>query len=166
MNDKTMTYKGYIGSVEYDIEDEILFGKILYVNDTVTFESTTIGGLKKEFTAAVDDYLVTCEQIGKEPQKSFKGSLNIRLGESLHRKAAIAAAKQDITLNDYIKNAVAVTLNQEKDVAVIQRFEFTENTENHYVKNPAAISEEAVCPGEKEFDFSFSRIDNDLSTIQ
>lgn len=163
-----MTYNGFIGSVDYDIDDEILFGKILHVNDTVTFESTTITGLKNEFKSAVDDYLATCQQIGKEPQKSFKGSFNIRLGESLHRKVAIAAAKQDITINDYIKNAVSARLSIDKVDRLVRKIEITENPEISFIsiRKTAAIAEEAVVPGEKAFDFSFSDVGNNVPRIQ
>ena len=36
----TLDYKGFIGSVNYSNEDQILFGKIEGINDLVTYEST------------------------------------------------------------------------------------------------------------------------------
>ncbi|MEN8256951.1 MAG: type II toxin-antitoxin system HicB family antitoxin [Thermodesulfobacteriota bacterium] len=166
MKNKTMTYQGYIGSVEYDIEDEFLYGKVLHVNDTVTFESTTIAGLKKEFIAAVDDYLATCKQIGKEPQKSFKGSLNIRLGESAHRKAAICAGNQDITLNDFIKNAVLEAVNKDQKAASAPKVRFTETPEYSSMIKPRDIVEDLI-PPEKQVvcHFQISNLSDDNSRV-
>ena len=42
-------YKGYIGTVEYSSEDKVLFGKIAYINDLVTFEATTVKDLEKSY---------------------------------------------------------------------------------------------------------------------
>ncbi|MEZ2225682.1 hypothetical protein [Microcoleus sp.] len=37
-----MTYKGYSASIEVDSEAEILFGRVLDINDVVTFKAQTI----------------------------------------------------------------------------------------------------------------------------
>ena len=49
------TYQGYQGSVETSIEDDVLHGKILFINDLVTYEATTIKKLRQEFELAVPD---------------------------------------------------------------------------------------------------------------
>lgn len=64
-----MTYKGYSARPRYSAEDGIYFGKLLGINDLVTFESENVEGLEEEFHKAVDDYLAFCEEIGKQPQK-------------------------------------------------------------------------------------------------
>jgi Uncharacterized protein encoded in hypervariable junctions of pilus gene clusters len=37
-----MTYKGYSASIEVDLEASILFGRVLDINDVVTFKAQTI----------------------------------------------------------------------------------------------------------------------------
>ena len=64
-----LQYKGYFASVHFSAEDEVFFGKIIGINDSVTFEGGTVKELKKAFHEAVDDYLETCKQLGKEPEK-------------------------------------------------------------------------------------------------
>ena len=81
---KTMNYKGYLGSVEFSLEDNCLFGRLLHVNDLVNYEADSPVLLKKAFKEAVDDYLATCKQLGKEPDKFFKGSFNVRVTPGLH----------------------------------------------------------------------------------
>lgn len=101
MND-LMQYKNYYGSVHFDEEDIIFHGKIEFIRAVVTFEATDGVGLKKAFHDAVDDYLKICQKKKIEPETSFKGSLNVRLGTELHRRIAIAAIKEHVSINKYI----------------------------------------------------------------
>ena len=55
MNMTTLEHNGYQGSIEVDVGTGLLFGKILFVNDLVTYEAKTVPDLRKEFQAAVDD---------------------------------------------------------------------------------------------------------------
>lgn len=101
-----LTYKGYLGSVHYNPEDEVFHGRIEAIADLVTFEAESAKQLRPEFEAAVDDYLETCQQAGKTPDKTFKGVFNVRLGTELHRKAALAALACRISLNELMAQAV------------------------------------------------------------
>ena len=65
-----LEYNGYRGSIEVSPEDNCLFGKILGINDVVTYEAETVIDLRQAFITAVDDYLTTCRDLGKEPQRS------------------------------------------------------------------------------------------------
>jgi predicted HicB family RNase H-like nuclease len=105
-----LTYKEYIGSVSFSAEDDIFHGKIEAINDLVTFEGESVRELKKAFKDAVDDYLETCKELGKSPDKTFKGSFNVRVTADLHRKAVVAATKKKITLNEFVKKAIAFAL--------------------------------------------------------
>ncbi|MBI5409344.1 MAG: type II toxin-antitoxin system HicB family antitoxin [Nitrospirae bacterium] len=102
----TMTYKGYIGSVHYSEEDEVFHGKLEAINDLIMFEGTSVKELKKAFHEAVDDYLETCKEMGREPQKPFKGSFNVRIPSDLHRKAVEKATRQGISLNQLVQKAL------------------------------------------------------------
>jgi predicted HicB family RNase H-like nuclease len=104
---KPLQYKGCLGSVECDPEENCLHGRILHINDLVTYEAQTPAELKAAFEASVDDYLETCEQVGKVPEKSFKGTFNVRMTPELHKAAAVAAKLLETTLNDFVAQAVA-----------------------------------------------------------
>ncbi|MCU7917479.1 MAG: type II toxin-antitoxin system HicB family antitoxin [Candidatus Thiodiazotropha sp. (ex Epidulcina cf. delphinae)] len=102
-----LKYGEYLGSVEIDTENDTIHGKILFINDLVTYQAESLPQLRSEFEAAVNDYLETCTIVGKEPDKPYKGTFNVRLGPDLHRKAAVATALSGFTsLNDFIKKAV------------------------------------------------------------
>jgi len=103
-----MQYKGYYGSVHFDNEDLIFHGKIEFIRALVTYEATDARGLKKAFEEAIDDYLATCRDQEIQPETPFKGSLNVRLGQELHRRVAIAAEQHHLSINKFI----AETLNQ------------------------------------------------------
>ena len=97
-----MQYKDYYGSVHFDDEELIFHGKIEFVRALVTYEATDAHGLLKAFQESVDDYLETCRSQKIEPEVSFKGSLNVRLGAELHRRVALAAEQHHSTINKFI----------------------------------------------------------------
>ena len=105
MND-ILVYKNYYATVHFNADDEVFHGKIIGINDLVNFEGTTVAQLKKAFHEAVDDYLETCKSLGKEPDKVYKGSFNIRIPSELHREAARHAALKNMSLNDYVRYAL------------------------------------------------------------
>ena len=65
-----LSYKGYKGSIEIDLENNMLFGKVMAIRDTITYKANTLGNLKIEFELSVDDYLAYCEELDEEPNKS------------------------------------------------------------------------------------------------
>ena len=115
MNDY-LTYEGYLGAVLFSAEDEVFYGKVHGINDLVTFEGKSVEELKKSFEESIDDYLESCKELGKQPDKIFKGSFNIRISTELHRKAALISTKQKISLNDFVKKAIAYAIEHEKDI--------------------------------------------------
>lgn len=100
-----LKYKGYTGSVEYSLEDRCLYGKILFIDDLITYEGNTIDELEEAFKYMVDDYLKTCEEIGKNPQKSYSGTFNVRVQPEVHQALASIAKTKGITLNELVKDA-------------------------------------------------------------
>lgn len=53
MSKDLMMHKGFTGSMEASIEDECLHGRILFIDDIVTYEGETVAELKDSFVAAV-----------------------------------------------------------------------------------------------------------------
>lgn len=102
----TMEYMGYIGSVEFSEEDGVFFGKVRGIRSLISYEGTNAKELVTDFHEAVDDYLAMCERKGKKPESAYKGSLNIRIGAELHKRAALYAMEHEQTLNSLIEEAV------------------------------------------------------------
>jgi len=101
-----MEYKGYVGSVHYSPEDHAFFGKLEYIRALVNYEATDVSGLETNFREAVDDYLDLCQRQGKQPEKPFKGSFNVRIPSELHRTAAIYAEEHGRSLNQVVEEAL------------------------------------------------------------
>ena len=106
MADNMLRYKDFYGSVEYSAADECFFGKIIGTTDLVTFEGKSVDNLKKAFVEAVEDYLILCKEAGKEPQKTYKGSFNIRISPELHKAAVATASREGISLNAFVEKAI------------------------------------------------------------
>ncbi len=109
---RTMRYKGYYGSVEISPEDNVLYGKLLFISPLITYEGATAQELEKAFQDAVDSYLEDCKADGLNPEKPCKGSFNVRVGHELHLSAAVAAYNESINLNEFIKQALAEKLQR------------------------------------------------------
>ena len=98
--------KGYYGSIEFSDEDNVFFGRIIGVNDRITYEGDSVDTLRRDFEEAVDEYLETCSQLGKEPEKTYKGTFNVRINSSLHRQLAFFSASNGKTLNSAVEEAI------------------------------------------------------------
>jgi predicted HicB family RNase H-like nuclease len=109
-----LEYKGYYGSVYYSTADEVLYGKLIAIEDLVNFEGTSVAGLKKAFHHAVNDYLATCKRIGKEPNKTYKGTFNVRVTTELHKAAAVYASLHQTSLNDFVNRAIQFALSRQE----------------------------------------------------
>ena len=104
--ENTFKYKGYFTNINFSVSDRVLYGKIEGIDDLVTFESDNAADIEKEFHNAVDDYLAFCEEVGKEPSKTYKGTFNVRINPELHRSIALNATKNGISLNQAVEKAI------------------------------------------------------------
>lgn len=59
-------YRGYIGSIEYDQEDKLYYGKLLNTRDFVNYHADNIMSLERHYHEAVDDYIEFKKEVGKE----------------------------------------------------------------------------------------------------
>jgi len=111
MANNMLRYKDFFGSVEYSANDDCFFGKIIGTTDLVTFEGDSVESLKAAFQDAVEDYLILCQEVGKEPQKAYKGSFNVRISPELHKNAAMLATRKGLSLNAFVEKAIYETVN-------------------------------------------------------
>ncbi|KTC36860.1 antitoxin HicB [Pseudomonas sp. ABAC21] len=107
-----LKHKGYIGSIEASLEDNCLYGKVLFIKALVSYEGKTVAELDAAFQEAVDDYLAPCQALGQTPEKPCKGSFNVRVGHDLHLAAALEATRKKVTLNDLTRQALNEFLQQ------------------------------------------------------
>lgn len=121
-------YKGYSGSIESSVKDRCFYGKVLFITDLVTYEGQTYDELEEAFRIMVDDYIATCAEIGKSPQRPFKGSFNVRVSPELHRQAAIVAHREGISLNELTSRAIDKYINAPE----VRPLTVVNHTHNHH----------------------------------
>lgn len=112
----TITYKNYIGSVEFSEENQCFYGKLLGIRALVLYEGTNVKELLDDFHGAVDDYLESCKAEGISPEIPYKGSTNVRLKPDTHRRAAIYAINHEMSLNSVVEESVVsyLAMNESK----------------------------------------------------
>ena len=106
MINQVLKYKNYLGSVKVDTKSKILYGSIIGINDLISYEAISIIDLEKEFKASVNDYLQTCQQIDKNPDKSYFGKFNVRIKPELHKAASYLAEYEGVSLNRIVERAI------------------------------------------------------------
>ena len=97
-----LNYKGYIGHVDFDDENEIFTGEVINTKDIITFQAETAYELKQAFIDSVEDYLEFCHTRNENPEKPFSGKFNIRISPELHREVYIAAKQSGMSLNSWV----------------------------------------------------------------
>ncbi|MFA5173482.1 MAG: type II toxin-antitoxin system HicB family antitoxin [Candidatus Paceibacterota bacterium] len=104
-------YKGYMGRFKFDEEDGNFKGRIVEIDDVVTFRSRKQGKpLQKAFEEAVNKYLETCRILGKKPEKPFSGNFTVCVSPELHKKAFLKAEEEGKSLNDWVEGIMIKAL--------------------------------------------------------
>jgi predicted HicB family RNase H-like nuclease len=105
-----LNYRGFIGSVHFSAEDSVFYGKVEGITDLVTFEGDSVKDLTDAFHYMVDEHIKDCEAQDIAPEKSYKGSFNIRLTPELHKQIAISAKMRGISINKFVSEALIQNL--------------------------------------------------------
>ena len=99
---KHLTYKSYQGTVEFSAEDGCLYGKVVGIDDLISYEGETVKKITACFESAVRDYLAHCEEMGEQPQKPLSGKVALRIPKTLHRNISTLAELEGKSLNAWI----------------------------------------------------------------
>ncbi len=102
----TLIYKGYTARIDFDDRDNILIGKLLGIGDLISFHADNVTELHAAFEEAVDDYLETCEKIGKSPEKPVNGKILLRVPPEIHAAALVKAQAVGKSLNQWAIDAL------------------------------------------------------------
>ena len=99
-----LEYKGYVGTVEAD--DGGFAGRVAGLRDVVTFEGESYKEVEQAFRDSVDDYLAFCAERGEAPDRPYSGKLPLRIAPELHRKAAVRAQAEGLSVNAWIARRI------------------------------------------------------------
>jgi len=84
-----LKYKGYLGTIEYSEEDNLLCGEVAGIKDLILYHGNNMDFLKKDFEEAIDHYLETCVLEGLEPNKTSKEELQRMLARNIEEALAV-----------------------------------------------------------------------------
>ena len=101
-----MTYKGYTAQMEFDTEDKIIVGRVIDIDDIITFHGASVVEFEAAMQTAVDGYLFACEQLGQAAEKPASGRLMLRVDPVVHAAAFKASARSGQSLNKWAERAL------------------------------------------------------------
>lgn len=100
-----LEHNGIKGSVEFDIEEQIFYGKLLNVNGVVMYDAKDSEEFYTNFKNAVEEYIEDCKENNIPIKKEFKGSFNVRTSPEIHEALYMTAVKEKTSLNAVAKDA-------------------------------------------------------------
>ena len=101
-----MEYKGYKAAMTFDPEDKIIVGRVLDVDDIISFHGESVAEFETKFHSAIDEYLAACVALGSEPERPASGKLMLRVAPHVHAAALKAAARSGMSLNKWAEGAL------------------------------------------------------------
>ncbi len=113
-------YKGYTGVFEFDPSIDAFHGRVIGLQDVVTFEGRSVEELRSEMEESVEDYLSLCAEVGKKPERPYRGEFLVRTTPEVHRAVATAAEAAGLSLNAWVETTISAIADQRR-VAPIPR---------------------------------------------
>ena len=102
----SMSYRGYTARMEFDPDDKIIVGRVLDIDDIVTFHGTSVAEFEGALRSAVDAYIAACEQLGQAPDKPASGKMMLRVDPAVHAAAVKASARSGQSLNKWAEQVL------------------------------------------------------------
>ena len=105
-------YKGYTGVFEFDRSIDAFHGRVIGLQDVVTFQGRSLEELRREMAESVEDYLELCAEAGKDPDKPYRGEFLVRTTPEVHRAAAEKAEASGMSLNAWVETAITSAVKE------------------------------------------------------
>ncbi len=102
-----MTYKGYTTNMVFDADDKIIVGRVLDIDDIISFHGESIVEFESSFHAAIEGYLAASKELGSAAERPASGKVMLRIAPEVHAAALKAAARSGTSLNKWAESAIA-----------------------------------------------------------
>ena len=86
-----LRHKGYSASVLYDDDNGCFVGQVLGIREQLLFRSASVQGLRSAFAELVQQYVQRCALEGTLPDRTYSGTVFLRVPPALHARMALAA---------------------------------------------------------------------------
>lgn len=116
-----MSYKGYTASMAFDAVDKIIVGRVLDIDDIISFHGESVAEFESNFHTVIDDYIAASAQLGVAPEKPASGKLMLRIAPEIHAMAVKAAAKSGTSLNKWAEKALGSAALRTKPAAGVHK---------------------------------------------
>ncbi|MEQ1857282.1 MAG: type II toxin-antitoxin system HicB family antitoxin [Longimicrobiales bacterium] len=110
-------YKGYTGVFEFDPTIDGFHGRVVGLQDVVTFEGRSVEELRHEMEESIEDYLELCHEAGKEPERPYRGEFLVRTTPEVHRAVATAAEAAGMSLNAWVETTITTVVAERRPVS-------------------------------------------------
>ena len=101
-----MNYRGYTARMDFDAEDKIIVGRVIDIDDIITFHGVSVAEFEAAFHTAVDGYIHACEQLGQAADKPASGRMMLRVNPVVHAAAVKASARSGQSLNKWAEKVL------------------------------------------------------------
>jgi predicted HicB family RNase H-like nuclease len=64
---RTVAYKGYEGTIEVNTNDYSLYGKILFLDEEISYAGESFAELEDSFKKCVEEHIQSCKDKGEKP---------------------------------------------------------------------------------------------------
>ena len=95
----SLSDKGYTTSMVFDTEDKIIVGRVLNIDDIISFHGDSVAEFESNFQAAIEDYLTASKELDSAPEKLASGKVMLCITPEVHAAALKAAARSGTSLN-------------------------------------------------------------------
>jgi len=107
-------YRGYNGVFEFDPSIDAFHGRVIGLQDVVTFQGRSLDELRGAMEDSVEDYLELCAEVGKEPERPYRGEFLVRTTPELHRAAVVEAEAAGMSLNAWLEQAITSVVKESR----------------------------------------------------
>lgn len=105
-----MKINGHQAVIVFDPEIELFRGEFVGLNGGADFYASDVAGLQREGAISLAVFLKACKEKGIEPLKSFSGKFVLRVDPAIHEAAALAAAADGKSLNQWAAEVLKTSL--------------------------------------------------------
>lgn len=102
-----MSIGGHRAVIHYDPDIEMFRGEFLGLNGGADFYAADVAGLRREGQLSLEAFMDECAKRNIEPRRHFSGRFVLRVAPEIHEAAAVAAAAQGESLNQWVSGIIA-----------------------------------------------------------
>ena len=102
----SMSCKGYTASMVFDAQDKIIVGRVLDIDDIISFHGESVSEFESCFHAAIEGYLAASKALGSPAEKPASGEIMLRIAPEIHAATIKAAARSGSSLNKWAEGAL------------------------------------------------------------